>query len=139
MSDPPTTSSFEVLARAKYVRLTTYKRDGTPVATPVWCAVRDGVLYASTEGATGKVKRLRHDPRVTVGACTARGKPTGPAYAGRARLLDGDDARRAHGMIEARYRTAKPLYFVMRLLRRNRQEIVGIVVEPATDDLPRQE
>ena len=77
MSDVETTSSFDALADAKYVRLTTFRKTGTPVATPVWCAVDAGSLYAFTGEGTGKVKRIRNEPRVTVGACTGSGTPTG--------------------------------------------------------------
>lgn len=70
MTDPQT---IELLSREKYVRLTTFKRDGTAVPTPVWL-VRDGEhLCVVSAGVAGKVKRLRHTPRVLLAPCDARG------------------------------------------------------------------
>lgn len=142
MSEVETTSGFEGLADAKYVCLTTFRRNGTPVATPLWCAVDDGVVYAWTGDGTGKVKRIRNEPRVTVCASNGRGAPTGPVYAARARLLAGDEGRHAYQLLTARYRTAALVYGFGRLLKRLRRSgegSVGIAVEASpTVDLPTQ-
>jgi uncharacterized protein len=105
-----------------------------------WCAVDSGALYAWTGEGTGKVKRIRNEPRVTVAASTGRGTPTGATYAARARLLFGDEGRRAYQLLRARYRSARIVYgaigLIMRLLRRG-HGYVGIAVEPSpTVDLP---
>lgn len=64
------------LAKQKYLALTTYRRDGQPVTTPVWVVgLPDGRLGFWTADGSGKVKRIRHSNRVTVQACNARGKP----------------------------------------------------------------
>ena len=66
---------MDELAKARYISLTTYKRDGQPVATPVWIA-GSGNPYRFTTGATTwKARRLRHDPRVRVEVCDIRGRP----------------------------------------------------------------
>ncbi len=65
------------LADERYVSITTFKRDGTPVSTPVWCAGDNGSLLVFSEANSGKVKRIRHDPHVRVTPCSARGKPHG--------------------------------------------------------------
>jgi PPOX class probable F420-dependent enzyme len=63
------------LADETYVSLTTFRRSGEPVATPVWVVpVSDGRLGVWTASESGKVKRLRHDPRVSVQPCNARGQ-----------------------------------------------------------------
>lgn len=68
-----TQGSAEALGSEKFVRLTTFRRDGTPVATPVWL-VRDGsALLVITGANTGKVKRLRHTPRVLIAPSDFRG------------------------------------------------------------------
>jgi hypothetical protein len=62
------------LAAEKYVRLTTFRRDGTPVPTPVW-VIGDGTdLLVATGATSGKVKRLRHTPRVLLAPCDQRGR-----------------------------------------------------------------
>src|SRR5262245_13493315 len=43
----------------RYLNLESYKRDGTPVQTPVWFAEEQGVLYVYTLANAGKVKRIR--------------------------------------------------------------------------------
>ena len=68
------TSALETLGTGKYLSLTTFRKDGTPVATPVWL-VRDGdVLRVLTGPASGKVKRLRNNPSVLVAPCDMRGR-----------------------------------------------------------------
>ena len=69
-----TASALDILGQSKYIRLTTFRRDGTPVPTPVW-QVRDGDrLLVITNGTTGKVKRLRHTPRVLIAISDQRGR-----------------------------------------------------------------
>ena len=66
-------STIDALAAEPFVSLTTFRRDGTPVATPVWIA-RDGdALVVYTLEDSGKVKRLRRDPRVELRPCNRRG------------------------------------------------------------------
>ncbi|MCP3819161.1 PPOX class F420-dependent oxidoreductase [Streptomyces sp. A3M-1-3] len=82
--------NLDELGRSPYVSLTTFRRDGTPVATPVW-AVSDGTeLYVWTKTDSWKVKRIRNNSRVTVAPCDVRGRiPAGaPVLEGTARLLD---------------------------------------------------
>ena len=63
------------LSEEKYLLLTTFKRDGTPVSTPVWIvSLSDGKLGFWTSSGSGKAKRLRHTGRVTVQPCDARGR-----------------------------------------------------------------
>ena len=76
------------LAGQRYVRVTTFKRDGTPVSTPVWCAGDDGSLLVFTEENSGKVKRIRRDAHVRVAPCGARGALRGQAVDADARILD---------------------------------------------------
>ncbi len=59
----------------KYLLLTTYKRSGDPVSSPVWAAPLDnGAVGFWTSSGSGKAKRLAHTSKVTVQACDARGK-----------------------------------------------------------------
>jgi uncharacterized protein len=74
------------------VLLTTYRRDGTAVGTPVHIAADGGRAVVRTWYGTGKLKRIKHTPAVEVAPSTVRGVPTGPAIHARARILDGDEA-----------------------------------------------
>lgn len=70
----PTSPAFLALAGERYVSLTTYRKTGEPVSTPVWIG-RDGdALIVLTPETSGKVKRLRNDPRVEMRPCSRRGK-----------------------------------------------------------------
>jgi uncharacterized protein len=60
------------LGRERYISITTFRRDGTPVATPVWVVAEGGRLYVWTGAQTGKAKRIRHHPAVTVAPCLGR-------------------------------------------------------------------
>jgi PPOX class probable F420-dependent enzyme len=88
---------FSPLDAHTHCLLVTYKRDGSPIAAPVWFA-RDADgrrLYIWTEHQAYKVKRLRRDQRALLAPCTARGVPLGPPIAALGRVLD-DEADRAH-------------------------------------------
>jgi PPOX class probable F420-dependent enzyme len=85
------------------VLLTTFRRDGTPVGTPVNIAVDGERAYFRTWDAAGKAKRLRRDPTVEIAPSTWNGRPTGPAMRARARLLDGAEAARAAALLAAKH------------------------------------
>jgi uncharacterized protein len=80
--------AFDDLAKQRNVVVTTYKRDGSGVATPVNVVVVGDHAYFRTWSTAGKAKRLRRDSRVDIAPSTARGKPTGPAISATARLLE---------------------------------------------------
>lgn len=75
------------LATEPFINVTTFRRNGTAVATPVWCVGKNGSLLVFSEAASGKVKRIGHDPHVCVAPCSPRGKPRGPAVDADATLV----------------------------------------------------
>ncbi len=87
--------TLQALRRSKIALLTTFKRDGSAVSTPVSVVVDGDVAYIRTYSHTGKAKRLRRDATVLAAPATFRGKPLGPAIRGAARLLHGQAAARA--------------------------------------------
>lgn len=108
-------------AAERFVSVTTFKRDGTPVATPVWCAGQNGSILVFTEANAGKVKRLRHDPRVSVAPCTARGRPLGPAVDGTADIVD--DTGQVEELLAHKYGWAWAAYnLLMAAVRRVRRQ-----------------
>lgn len=104
------------------VLLTTYKKDGTGVGTPVNIAVDGDHAYIRTFGSAWKVKRMRNVPEVEFCASTWRGRPTGPAVRARARLLDPAtrENRRAERSLTRKYPLIHGL--VSPLLHRLRRE-----------------
>lgn len=116
------------LGAQKYICVTTFRRDGTAVPTPVW-QVREGDhLLVITDASSGKAKRIRNDGRVTVAACDMRGRVSGVAHEARARLLDPDQTARVQQLIEQKYGfMAKVIGWGERLRRRSApSERVGI-------------
>jgi len=97
-------SSLGAISGAKTILLTTYRRDGTPVPTPVSVAFNGGRAFFRTYDQAGKVRRLRRDPRVEVAPATLRGRATGPGAPARAVLLEGGQARIAAAALAGRHR-----------------------------------
>ncbi|MFJ6480128.1 PPOX class F420-dependent oxidoreductase [Streptomyces sp. NPDC091682] len=96
---------LEELGRARYVSLTTFRKDGTPVATPVWAVADGGELYVWTRSDSWKVKRIRNNGRVTVTACDMRGRVEEGARVreGEARLLGEAGLRRVRKLMSRKY------------------------------------
>jgi hypothetical protein len=95
---------LEPFVRQWAVLLTTYRRDGTPVGTPVNIAVDGDRAFVRTFDRAWKAKRLQHNPEAQIAPSTAGGKPTGPAIPVRARLLSGDEAAHAGSALRRKYR-----------------------------------
>ena len=100
---PPTATALESLDRSWTVLLTTFKRDGTAVPTPVNLAIEDQRGYLRTYSKAWKTKRIRNNPGVEIAPSTFRGKPTGRSMRATARLLAGDEDAHARGVIERRH------------------------------------
>ncbi|MGP8303290.1 PPOX class F420-dependent oxidoreductase [Streptomyces inhibens] len=81
----------EALARSPYVSLVTYRKDGSPVPTPVWAVAEGAELLVWTRDDSWKVKRLRNDARVSVTPCDVRGRIAEGVQTveGTGRLLEG--------------------------------------------------
>ncbi len=121
-------ASFGDVAAAKYVLLTTFRQDGTPVSTPLWAALDGDRLLMWTVTDSWKVKRIRRNPRVTVAACDVRGNPKGPAVEATAEILDDAGTDRARDAIAKRYGLLGWLTMKGSLLRRGRTGTIGLAV-----------
>ena len=103
IADVARTGSLEEICSAKRTLVVTFRRDGTPVPTPVWAAHANGVLYVRSERASGKLKRLRNDARVLLAPCTSRGKPLGAPIEGHAFLVALEQEQLAELVLAGRY------------------------------------
>ena len=123
------TRAYEPFVHQKYVLLTTYRRDGTPLGTPVHIAVDGDRAFVRTWDTAWKVKRIRNNPEVEVAPSTMRGKHTGPAIQARARLLEGDESAYAGRAIARKHRILHG--FLVPLVHRLRgNETVHIELKP---------
>ncbi|HEX6341692.1 PPOX class F420-dependent oxidoreductase [Umezawaea sp.] len=121
------------LGDGKYLLLTTFRKDGRAVPTPVW-VVRDGDgLAAWSATDSGKVKRIRRDGKVLVGPCDIRGNPTGEPVGARASLMDQEQTDRVRGLIGKKYGVAGKLTLWGSKLRRGRTGSIGISIVTSTE------
>jgi PPOX class probable F420-dependent enzyme len=95
---------------AQYVALTTYRRDGTPVTTPVWAAAEGESLYLFSNANAGKVKRLRNSSRAAIAPCTATGKVTGAQLPAEAFNLASDQMPKVWKLLTKKYGMAVRLF-----------------------------
>ena len=94
----------------KYVLVTTFKRSGEPVATPLWFGLDGGRLYFRTYADAVKLKRIRNNSRVVVGPCDFRGEPKGEMIEAEARVLGVEEKDRADRVIQSNYGLLRRLY-----------------------------
>jgi len=112
------------LLPGRYLSVTSFKRDGSGVATPVW-AVSDGSrIYALTDLSSAKVRRIRREPQVLIAPCRVNGKLRGAPVAARAEVLTQTaELDRVQSLLRNRYRISYPLVMLgYRLGRRLRGE-----------------
>jgi uncharacterized protein len=87
----------------KYMSLATFRKNGSPVQTPVWFGEKDEKLYVVTRNDSGKYKRIRNNPQALVAPCTIRGTITGPEFAATARVLPPEDWPMARKTVGKKY------------------------------------
>jgi uncharacterized protein len=110
----------------KYLNLVTYRRSAAAVPTPMWFVEEGGVLYVRTPAKSGKVKRLRNNPRVRVVPSDGRGGPKGAWIEGRARIVDDVQAERVNRLVHWKYGWRKKLIELR--YKRNPEKRVTIAV-----------
>ncbi|MFD3497764.1 PPOX class F420-dependent oxidoreductase [Streptomyces sp. NPDC058676] len=124
MDDTP----LERLGAGKYLLITSYRKNGTGVATPVW-VVRDGdALGAWSAADAWKVKRIRARGDVLVGPCDVRGNPTGDQMPASAEIADAETTARYRRLIARKYGIVGRLTLLGSRLRRGLDGTVGIRV-----------
>jgi uncharacterized protein len=132
MSD---TNYFAALDKHNYMNMETFRKDGTGVRTPVWFAadpeadIRSGnaKLYVYTIANTGKVKRLRNNPRVRIAPCGRTGELQGEWIEGSARVIEGTDAERGSKLLAQKY-FLKRIFDLFALFRLTKRAV--LVVTP---------
>jgi PPOX class probable F420-dependent enzyme len=123
------TAPFGQAGTAKYVLLTTFRKDGTPVSSPLWAALDGDKLLMWTVTDSWKVKRLRRDPAVVVQACDVRGKQTyGDPVSGTAEILDDAGSDRARAVVQKKYGILGWVTVKGSVLRRGKSGSVGLAI-----------
>jgi PPOX class probable F420-dependent enzyme len=129
-------ATFPDLWREQCITLTTFRKTGQAVTTPVWFAISLGTIYVETHADAGKLKRLRHTTRVTLTPCTYSGKVTGEVRQGHARILtESEECTAAETALAKKYGTMRRFYHFIRdagcmLQRKAKVKVVYIAIEP---------
>jgi PPOX class probable F420-dependent enzyme len=118
------------IGRSKYVSLTTYRKDGTGVATPVWHVANGGELLVVSDADAWKVKRIRNNSHVVVTVCDFRGRiaPGAPSAEGAARLLDQADTETGRKLLARKYFLSRIGNWFAKILHLRRSPLIGIAV-----------
>jgi PPOX class probable F420-dependent enzyme len=118
------------IGRSKYVSLTSYRKDGTPVATPVWYVVNGAEMVIISDADAWKVKRIRKNSHVVVTVCGIRGgiEPGAPSAEGTARLLDEAQTQSGRKLLARKYFMSRIGNWFARILRLKQRPLVGIAV-----------
>ena len=122
----------------KYISLTSFKRDGAAVATPVWFVVEDERLLVLTDSQSFKAKRIRRNPRVMVAPCSAGGRLRSDPVSARAEILPQSELDRVDQLMRRKYRIDRlvvlPIYRLVRRLRgfRDGSENVILAITPTS-------
>ena len=96
-------NQLEQFLDQKYINLETYKKDGTPVRTPVWFMIDNDIVYVITRESTGKVKRLKNNHDVRIVLCSFKGEPKNDWVKGRAQKITGEEAEKAMKLRKKKY------------------------------------
>lgn len=128
------TPTFADLAKAQYILLTTFTKDGRPKPTPIWTALdeeRGDRLLVITQETSWKVKRIRKTPRVTMATCTMRGRPTSDAVEGTAALLAKSDTGTVYDAIGKRHGIVGMVFNFFSKLRGGMENNIGLELRVA--------
>ncbi|MFF4470001.1 PPOX class F420-dependent oxidoreductase [Streptomyces sp. NPDC001599] len=121
-------ASLARLGAGKYLLVTTYRKNGTPVATPVWVVLDGAALGVWTVADSWKVKRVRNRADVLVGPCDVRGRPTGEQVPGTAEICDAATTARYRQLLARKYGVVGRLTLLGSRLRRGLDGTLGIRV-----------
>jgi uncharacterized protein len=123
--------SFADVAKAQYVLLTTFTKDGRPKATPVWAASDGDRLLVISEEKAWKVKRIRNTPRVTLAVCDIRGRPKSEPIEATAIILDKSHTGAVYDAIGREYGPIGRVFNLFSKLRGGMQNNIGLELRAA--------
>ena len=110
----------EEIDSARYVSFVSYKKDGSPVATPVWIVPFEGGYAFTSAPEAYKIRRIRNDARATLAICDMRGKVPHDAkvYLGSAVVLDPKSTQQVEDLINKKYWNGTKLLTLMSLVKK---------------------
>jgi len=124
---PSPSDRISILSGHAYINLETYRRNGQPVATPVWFTIDDDnkMIYIVTRTETGKVNRLRNNSKVRIVPCGMRGQPNGEWLNGKATFATAEQLEIALKQRNKKYGLKARL---SGLFSRTKGDLIGITI-----------
>jgi PPOX class probable F420-dependent enzyme len=110
-------ANLDVLNGAQYMCLTTYKKSGDAIPTPVWFVREGDKVYAFTLATAGKAKRIRNNGKVEIAPCDARGKVLGETASATARILPKEQNDIANRALNKKYGLIKRVFDLVQMGR----------------------
>lgn len=126
-SAAPTSTAFPNLTGHQFMSLTTFRKSGEPVATPVWFAQAGDRLYVVSLSTAYKLKRIAHNPAVIVAPCTMNGRVLGDSASGTARILSEAEGKIADAALQKKYGIQKILFAFLWKLQRGTPVFIEIL------------
>jgi PPOX class probable F420-dependent enzyme len=114
--------------KQQYLSVETFRKNGQGVPTPVWFAQDGNTLYVRTVDGSGKVKRIRNNPRVRVMPCGVRGQPMGEWVEGQARFAGADESDRANSLLTRKYGLMKVMFELAAKFQRRQYTVIAISI-----------
>ncbi|MGV0744728.1 PPOX class F420-dependent oxidoreductase [Mycolicibacterium sp. XJ870] len=124
--------TFADVAKANYILLTTFTKDGRPKPTAIWAVPEGDRLLVITQADAWKVKRIRNTPRVTVAVCDMRGNPKSEAVEAQAVILDKARNGDIYDAIGKRYGLVGKTFNLFSKLRGGMERNIGLELSAAT-------
>jgi PPOX class probable F420-dependent enzyme len=123
---------FNDVIKAKYLRLTTFTKDGRAKPTAIWGVPDGDKLLIITDDNSWKVKRIRNTPREAIAKSGSLGKPKSDDVEAVARVLPKSETRRVYNAVLKRYWYHAPWFYVHSIVRGGIDKVhVGLEVKPA--------
>jgi PPOX class probable F420-dependent enzyme len=115
-------------AGQKHISIETYRKTGDPVRTPVWFIEENGELFVRTDSNTGKIRRIRNNPRVRVATCNARGTVKGTWVDGEARMIEPDSSEHIFSLLRKKYGLSYRIIRLVQRFSRSKAHPIGLAI-----------
>lgn len=128
MAEPDKLARFD---HENVISIETYRKHGQPVRTPVWFLKEDGILIVHTSDNTGKIKRIRRNPKVRVAPSKFRGEPKANYIDATAQLeTDPETVKKYYTLIYKKYGLMGSLTKLMQRFSRSKANDIIIRITP---------
>jgi PPOX class probable F420-dependent enzyme len=115
-------------AGKKHISLETYRKTGDPARTPVWFVEENGELFVRTDSDTGKIKRIRNNPRVRIATCNMRGTVKGTWIDAEARMIEPESSEHIFSLLRKKYGMPYRLMRFAERFSRSKSKPVGLAI-----------